>query len=172
MTDIKNIAVQDGKHSATKHIMDNIGPRVFSRSKGSNSYPALVRPNHSARTLLFAVVVAVTAGIPMAAGLHDPGHVLSTSICPGVLASPSPTNNTSNFDWQSVSRPLNPRTDACSPPHCRPEADYRFFPSRSSLRPISNGRPVSTATNAHASSSRSTTTPTAHPMQPPPSRSE
>ena len=103
LTGTKNIAVQDGKHSTTKRSMDNIDPRVFSRSKGSNTYPALVRPNHRARTLLFAVVVAVTAGIPMAAGLYDPGHVLSTSICPGALAGPAPASNSSNFDWQSVS---------------------------------------------------------------------
>lgn len=118
-------ALQDSKSSETTQHMDDINHKMGSshvsvspRSKGPNAYPALVRPHRKARTLLYAVAVAVTAGIPMASGRNDPSHVLSESICSGVLSSAIPTNNTSNFDWQSVSRLPKPRIHACLPSYC------------------------------------------------------
>ena len=132
----------------------------------SASCPALERRSRTISTLLVAVGIAVSAGLPVAAGFHDPNHVLTAPACTKTLASAAPANNTDDFDWQSVSRPpmrsfqlsYQPETDCqCSLPRSLPPA-------------ISSGPPALTATNAPASFSRSITTLTAHPTRRPPSR--
>ena len=87
---------------------------VLPQPKGSREYPSLERPNHRIRPLLFAVAAAVTAGLPVVAGFRDPSHVLTTAICTRILAGTTPANgttpakNTSDIDWQSVSRSSTP----------------------------------------------------------------
>ncbi|KAI1785888.1 alpha/beta-hydrolase [Ganoderma leucocontextum] len=99
----RSIKLQDGKQLTAKYNMDNLDRKAehaaSPRSQGS--------PSGVARTLLFAVAVAVTAGFPATAGFRNVNHGLFTSDYLGALAGPSPMDNTTDFDWES----LKPSTD-------------------------------------------------------------
>ena len=70
----------------------------------SASRPALERRSRTISTLLVAVGIAVSAGLPVNAGFHElSNHVLTTPTCTRTLASAASANDTSDFDWQSVS---------------------------------------------------------------------